>query len=92
MTTSSTGTAVSEKTEERAGSYVRRSSQEVARLGVGHQPFSYPEWQREAPPATPAELAETEEFVRLRNLEREASIAAEAGVYVGGAGGAAPAK
>ena len=61
----------------------RRSPEEVARLAEGHRPFSYEEWQREAPPATPEELAETEEFLRLRNLEREASIAAEAGVYRG---------
>jgi hypothetical protein len=57
----------------------RRSPEEVARLAEGHRPFSYKQWQREAPPATPEELAETEEFLRLRNLEREASIPVERG-------------
>jgi hypothetical protein len=57
----------------------QRSPEDIARLAEGHRPFSYKEWQRQAPPATADELAETEEFLRLRNLEREASLAAERG-------------
>src|SRR5438067_10293867 len=68
----------------------RRSPEEVARLAEGHGPFSYKEWQRQSPPATPEELAETEEFLRLRNLEREASIAAEAGMHLDEAPAAEP--
>src|SRR5437773_1001580 len=85
-----TDTAVPEETEDRSRKYIRRSREEVARLAEGRKPFDYDEWIRTAPPATPEELAETEEFLRLRNLEREASIAAEAGVYLNGAPGAAP--
>ena len=90
MSTKPTDTAVSEETENRAGRYIRRPREEVARLAEGRKPFDYDEWMRTAPPATPEELAETEEFLRLRNLEREASIAAEAGVYLNGSPGAEP--
>jgi hypothetical protein len=86
MRTKQTDTAVPEETEDLA-TVIRRNRrppEEVARLAEGHRPFSYEEWQRKAPPATPEELAETEEFLRLRNLEREASIAAEAGVFLNG--------
>lgn len=84
MSTKHTDPVVREEAEDLAAVIRRnrRSPEEVARLAEGHRAFSYKEWQREAPPATPEELAETEEFLRLRNLEREASIAAEAGVYV----------
>jgi hypothetical protein len=43
-------------------------------------PFSYAEWQREAPPATPEELGDWEEFLRQREAEREASLVREAGL------------
>ena len=76
--------------EDRTERYIRRSREEVARLAEGHRPFSYKEWQRKAPPASPEELAETEEFLRLRHLEREASIAAEAGLCLDEAPGAVP--
>jgi hypothetical protein len=61
----------------------QRSPEEVARLAEGHRRFSYKEWQREAPPATPEELADWEEFLRQREAEREASLAREAGVDPG---------
>jgi hypothetical protein len=54
--------------------------EERARLFPPKAPFSYEKWQREAPPATPEELAEMEELLRLRNAEREASLAREAGL------------
>lgn len=92
MSTKRTDTAVPEETENRTERYIRRSREEAARLAEGHRPFSYEEWQRKAPPATPEELAETEEFLQQRNLEREGSIAAEAGLYLGGAPDAAPDK
>lgn len=82
MTTKPTDTAVPEETEIREGRYIRRSPDEVARLAEGRKPFDYEEWQQKKPPATPGELAETEEFLRLRDLEREASIAAQADVYL----------
>jgi hypothetical protein len=58
----------------------QKSPEEVARLAEGVRPFSYEEWQREAPPATPEELADWEEFLKSRDAEREASLAREAGV------------
>jgi hypothetical protein len=58
----------------------QKSPEEVAQLAVGVAPFSYEEWQREAPPATPEELADWEEFLQQRNAEREANLAREAGV------------
>jgi hypothetical protein len=66
--------------EDQPVEYLRRSPEEVARLAHGREPFDYDAWARNAPPATPEELAETEEFLRLRALERQASIAAEAGL------------
>jgi hypothetical protein len=81
VTLKPTDTAAPEEAENRAGRYIRRSREEVARLAEGHRPFSYVEWQRKAPPATPEELAEMEELMRLREAAREASLAAEAGVY-----------
>lgn len=89
MTNKTTEPAVPEETEDLAGVIrrLRRSPEEVARLAEGRQPFSYAEWRREAAPATPGELAETDEFLRLRNLEREASIAAEVGLSLSGAPG-----
>ena len=56
----------------------QRSPETVACLAAGRRPFSYEEWQRKAPPATPEELAESEEFLRQRDAEREASLAREA--------------
>ena len=58
----------------------QRSPEEVARLAAGIPPFSYEDWKREAPPATPEELADWEEFLRQCDAEREASLAREAGV------------
>ncbi len=57
----------------------QKSPQEVARLGDGVPPFSYEDWKKEAPPASAEELADWEEFLRFRQAEREASLAAEAG-------------
>jgi hypothetical protein len=58
----------------------QRSPEEVAKLAEGVPPFSYEDWQREAPPATPEELADWEEFLKEREAEREANLAREAGV------------
>jgi hypothetical protein len=41
--------------------------------------FSYRAWQEEAPPATSEELDEWEQFLRERDVDREASLAQEAG-------------
>src|SRR5437899_2783462 len=41
----------------------QRTPEEVARLADGIPPFSYEEWRRDAPPATPEELADWEEFL-----------------------------
>ncbi len=49
-------------------------------MAAGVPPFSYEEWQRDAPPATSEELADWEQFLRQRDAEREASLAREAGV------------
>lgn len=65
----------------------RRSAEDVARLAEGRKPFDYEEWQRKAPPATPEELEEMEELMRLRAAARDASVAAEAGVYLSEAAG-----
>ena len=59
---------------ERDG-YVRRSHQEVLRMSEGRKPFDYEKWS--ITQATPEELAETREFLRLRNVDRETSLAAE---------------
>lgn len=59
---------------------LQRSAEEVARMAEGVRPFSYQEWQREAPPATIEELADWDEFLRQRELDREASLAREAGL------------
>jgi hypothetical protein len=66
---------------ERRG-YVRRSRQEVLRMGEGRRPFDYEKWT--ATQATPEDLAETREFLRQRNVEREASLAAEVALADGG--------
>lgn len=68
---------------EAAISRNRRSPVEVARLAAGRKPFSYREWQRKAPPSTPEELADWEEFLRQREVERAASLARDAGVDSG---------
>ena len=42
----------------------QKTPDEVARLAEGVLPFSYEEWQQSAPPATPEQLADWEEFLR----------------------------
>jgi hypothetical protein len=53
----------------------QRTPEEVARLAAGREPFSYAAWKRKARPATPEELADWEEFLRMRDAERVASLA-----------------
>src|SRR5712692_635601 len=53
-----------------------------ARLFHGAALFRLADWQREAAPATPAELAEMEELLRERDAEREASLTREAGLLL----------
>ena len=43
-------------------------------------PFDDQEWDRIAGPPVPEELTEMEELMRLRDAEREASLAREAGL------------
>ena len=90
MSMKPTDTAVPEETKDQTRKYIRRSREEVARLAEGYSPSAYEEWEREQPPATPEELAEMEELMRLRHAAREASLAAEAGVYLGMASGSKP--
>jgi hypothetical protein len=66
-----------EAIEERIRSR-QRSPEEVAKLSAGKASFDYQEWVRENSPATPEELAETEDFLRELNAEREAILAREA--------------
>lgn len=61
----------------------QRSPEQVALLAAGRRPFSYSEWQRKARPATPEELADWEEFLRLRDAERDASLARESSLDLG---------
>lgn len=61
----------------------QKPPEEVSRLAEGVSPFSYEDWQREAPPATPEELADWDAFLESRDAEREASLAREAGLDTG---------
>lgn len=54
--------------------------EEVAKLAEGVAPFSFEEWSRIAPVPTADELQEMEELLRLREREREESLAREAGI------------
>ena len=54
--------------------------EERARLFQHRGPYPLDEWLATAPPATPEELEEMEELLRLRDREREASLAREAGL------------
>lgn len=58
----------------------QRSREEVAALAAGRRRFSYAEWQRQARPATPAERADWEDFLRQRDAEREINVTLEAGM------------
>jgi hypothetical protein len=91
MSTKSGGTAKPEETGTRTRRYIRRSREEVVLMAEGHSPAAYEEWQRKAPPATLEELQEMEELMRLREAAREASLAAELGMYVSEATHMAPA-
>ena len=62
----------------------QRAPEEVARLSIGRQPFSYAAWKQRVRPATPEELADWEEFLRQREVEREWDLAAEAGIELSG--------
>ena len=52
--------------------------EERARLFRRTGPFPLDEWLASGPPATPEQLEEMEELLRLRDAEREASLAREA--------------
>lgn len=54
--------------------------EQLAEIVKNAKPFHFEEWRRMAPPATPEELAETEEFLRERQAERAASKARDAGL------------
>jgi hypothetical protein len=74
-------------TQEQAESeYVREirklqlTPEERRRLYGPLKPFDADAWMAAGPPATPEELAETEELLQLREEERQASLAREAGI------------
>jgi hypothetical protein len=54
--------------------------EERARMFIGARPFDLAAWLAEAPPATPEELQEMGELLQLRELERQESLAREAGL------------
>lgn len=60
----------------------QRTPEEVARLVAGRKPFSYTKWIQEAPPATPEELADWEEYLRFLDVEREAELEREVTIYL----------
>jgi len=62
----------------------QRSPEAVVEMATGVAPFSAEGWRRDAPPATPEELAGQDEFLRQRAADREASLAREAGVEAAG--------
>jgi hypothetical protein len=70
----------SDPTVEKELRRLQYTPEERALLFHGAAPFRLTEWQREATPATPAELAEMEELLRERDAEREASLMREAGL------------
>ena len=55
--------------------------EERRRLYGPLKPFDAEDWLAAGPPATPEELAEMEELLQLREEEREASLAREAGIH-----------
>jgi hypothetical protein len=67
----------SEETFEQKLARLRATSEERARLVASQRPFDYEEWVREAGPAMPEELAEMEEFLHEREVERRRSLASE---------------
>jgi hypothetical protein len=54
---------------------LRATPEERAQLLASSAPFDYEAWIQEAGPATPEELAEMEEFLRGREVERQESLA-----------------
>jgi hypothetical protein len=54
--------------------------EERDRLFPPKKPFRLADWLAKAPPAKPEELEEMEELLRLRDAEREASLAQESGL------------
>ena len=55
--------------------------EERDRLFPAKKPFDIDAWLAAGPPATAEELEEMEELLRMRDAEREASLARDAGLY-----------
>jgi hypothetical protein len=66
-----------EETYEQKLARLRATPEERARVLASVSPFDYEAWAREAGPASLEELAEMEEFLRGRELERQRSLAHE---------------
>jgi hypothetical protein len=56
------------------------TAEERRRLYGPLKPFDADAWMAAGPPATPEEIAEMEELLQLREDERQASLAREAGI------------
>lgn len=56
------------------------TAEERDRLFPSKDPFDLDDWLQSGPPATPEELEEMEELLRLRQADREASIARDLGL------------
>jgi hypothetical protein len=64
-----------DETFEQKLARLRATPEERAQILASSAPFDYEAWIREAGPATPEELAEMEEFLRSREVERQRSLA-----------------
>lgn len=56
---------------------LRVTPEERARVLASAAPFDYDAWVQQSEPATPEELAEMEELLRERDVERQRSLASE---------------
>ena len=64
-------------TRERRARHMADAPEQRARVLASLSPFDYEAWVREAGPPTIEELAEMEEFLRGREVERRQSLADE---------------
>jgi hypothetical protein len=66
-----------DETFEQKLARLRASAEERTRIVASMPPFDYEAWVQEAGPATLEELAEMEELLRAREVERQESLAHE---------------
>lgn len=59
---------------------VRLTEADRRRMYGPLKPFSVERWMASGPPGTPEQIAEMEELLRLREEERQESLAREAGL------------